>query len=328
MLRYNNEYLKILEDIRKACGPTENKFANGLVKIFPETAQKHQEISNFCRTQGYDFHINPASKRPVKAVIKYLPPDHDPENIKSFLKNELKFPVERVIQLKKLRTRQLLPFFLVELQRTKKSEEIFKIKHINYLKVEVEHYRGRNIVNQFFKCNWYHHKAGECQSKARCLKCEGPHETNQCSITDKILNPKCINCGEMGHVASFRGCRSFPKLQTAQQNRSNSSNSQRRTFNTNAKRVRENFFYSSALNPQPRQEMAPRNIINENSQSLDPPSNTFKDMAEGLAELKKLMQEFPNLFSALKELRSATSPAEKLNILMKAFDNSGTSVSG
>ncbi|GBN20031.1 hypothetical protein AVEN_81180-1 [Araneus ventricosus] len=90
MLRYNSDYLKILEDIRKACGPTENKFSNGLVKIFPETQQKHTEISNFCRTQGYDFHvIKPASKRLVKVVIKHLPPDHDVNNIKSFLKNEL-----------------------------------------------------------------------------------------------------------------------------------------------------------------------------------------------------------------------------------------------
>ncbi|GBN98673.1 hypothetical protein AVEN_121891-1 [Araneus ventricosus] len=223
MLRYNSDYIKILEDIRKACGPTENKFSNGLVKIFPETEQKHSEISNFCRTQGYDFHvIKPVSKRLVKAVIKHLPPDHDVNNIKSFLKNDLNFPVERVIQLTKLRTKKPLPFFLVELQRTPKSEEIFKIKHVNY--VEVERYKGRNIVNQCYKCNWYHHKAGECESKARCLKCAGSHETNKCSITDRITNPKCINCGEFGHVASFRGCSAFPKPPFNQQNRLNLDN--------------------------------------------------------------------------------------------------------
>ncbi|GBN21097.1 hypothetical protein AVEN_152748-1, partial [Araneus ventricosus] len=257
MLRYNSDYIKILEDIRKACGPTENKFSNGLVKSFPETQQKHSEISNFCRTQGYDFHvIKPASKRLVKAVIKNLPPDHDVDNIKSFLKNELNFPVERVIQLTKLRTRKPLPFYLVELQQTPKSKEIFDIKHINYLKVEVQIYKGRNIVNQCYKCNWYHHKAGECESKARCLKCAEPHETNKCSITERIPNPKCINCGETGHVASFRGCRAFPKPPFTQQNRLNNPITYQRTFNTNANRVRENFSYSRAVNPHPQQEMA------------------------------------------------------------------------
>ncbi|GBN11056.1 hypothetical protein AVEN_182341-1, partial [Araneus ventricosus] len=160
MLRYNDDYLKILTDIRKACGQTENKFSNGLVKIFPTSWEHHTKISSHCRTQGYDFHIiQPVSKRPVKVVIKDLPARHDPEDIKSYLKDELKFPVEKVTQLSKLRTREPLPIFLVELQKTPKTKEIYQINHINYLKVKIEEYRGRRIVNQCFKCNWYHHKA-------------------------------------------------------------------------------------------------------------------------------------------------------------------------
>ncbi|GBL96149.1 hypothetical protein AVEN_24182-1, partial [Araneus ventricosus] len=121
MLRYTKDGTsKILDDIRKVCGPTENKFTNGLVKIFPGTSQKHTEISNYCRTQGYDFHvIQPASKRPFKVVIKNLPHDHDIEEIKYCLKNEHMFPVEKVVQLTKFRTREPLPFFLVELTKTK-----------------------------------------------------------------------------------------------------------------------------------------------------------------------------------------------------------------
>ncbi|GBN20034.1 hypothetical protein AVEN_81182-1 [Araneus ventricosus] len=144
----------------------------------------------------------------------------------------------------------------------------------------------------------------------------------------EIAGQQSVNCGETGHVASFRGCCSFPKPSFTQQNRLNNPNSQQRTFNTNANRVRDNFSYSRALNPHPQQEMVPRNPSIENSQPVDIPTNAFKDMAEGLAELKKLMQEFPNLFSALKELKTATSSADKLSILMKAFDSSGTSVSG
>ncbi|GBO42400.1 hypothetical protein AVEN_246283-1 [Araneus ventricosus] len=236
MLRYTKESTKILADIRKVCGPTENKFTNGLVKIFPGTSQKHTEISNYCRTQGYDFHvIQPASKRPFKVVIKNLPHDHDPEDIKYYLKNELKFAVESVIQLTKFRTRQPLPFFLVELTKTKDVENIYKIEHVNNYKVEVDTYKGRSINNQCFKCNWYHHKARECQSRARCLKCAGPHETNQCSIKEIIPNPTRINCGEEGHVASYRGRKKFPKNTTAQQNRANNFFSNRNTFNPETK---------------------------------------------------------------------------------------------
>ncbi|GBN51190.1 hypothetical protein AVEN_8507-1, partial [Araneus ventricosus] len=251
MLRYNDDYLKILTDIRKVCGQTENKFSNGLVKIFPTSWEHHTQISNHCRAQGYDFHIiQPVNKRPVKVVIKDLPTRHDPEDIKTYLKDELKFPVEKVTQLSKLRTREPLPIFLVELQKTPKTKEIYQINHINYLKLKIEEYKGRRIVNQCFKCNWYHHKANECHSTPRCLKCAQPHETNTCNIKEKVENPQCINCGQTGHVASYRGCPKFPKPNTPQQNRANYFNSQPRTFNRNSNIVRQNVSYSRALNPQ------------------------------------------------------------------------------
>ncbi|GBO34728.1 hypothetical protein AVEN_209262-1 [Araneus ventricosus] len=285
--------------------------------MFNESHKQHKEISNFCRSQGYDFHvIEPASKRPLKVVIKYLPPDHDPEDIKNFLKNELEFPVEKVTQLKKIRTREPLPFFLVELQKTEKATEIYKIKHVNYLNVLVEDYRGRNVINKCFKCNWYHHKTGECQSNARCLKCAGPLETNKCSITSVIQNLKCINCGEEGHVASYRGCKMFPKKTTPQQNRANNFMSQRRTFNPETNRIRENFSFARITNPQQHQEMAPpiqaSSVSNANAQQINLPDNTLRDMIEGINELKKLLQECPNLFATLKSLKNVTDPMLKI----------------
>ncbi|GBL70829.1 hypothetical protein AVEN_18887-1 [Araneus ventricosus] len=333
MLRFTDNYQDILIEITKACGLTENKLNNGIIKMFPESHKQHQEISNFCSSQGYDFHvIAPANKRPLKVVIKYLPPNHDPEEIKNFLKNELEFPVEKVTQLKKFRTREPLPFFLVELQKTKKATEIYNIKHINYLKVLVEEYKGRDIINQCYKCNWYHHKAGECQSNARCLKCAGPHETNKCSITSTIPNPKCINCGEVGHVASYRGCKMFPKKTTPQQNRTNNFISNRNTFNPETNRIRENFSFARVTNPQQRQEMAPRTqtypVPSTNVQQINLTDNSLRDMVEGINELKKLLLEFPNLFTTLKSLKDVKDPIAKIQILAHAISNPGTSGSG
>ncbi|GBN64601.1 hypothetical protein AVEN_156667-1 [Araneus ventricosus] len=334
MLRYTKDgTTKILADIRKVCGPTENKFTNGLVKIFPGTSQKHAEISNYCRTQGYDFHvIQPASKRPFKVVIKNLPHDHDIEEIKHCLKNELKFPVERVVQLTKFRTRQPLPFFLVELTKIKDVEKIYQIEHINNYKVNVVNYKGRGIINQCFKCNWYHHKAGECQSRARCLKCAGPHETNQCSIKETIPNPTCINCGEESHVASYRGCKKFPKKTTAQQNRENYFFSNRSTFNSETNKIRSNISYARASNPQPHREMATliqvTPTMSSNTHFNSTPSSDYRDMIDGLAELKKLFQAFPNIFNALKKLKHAQNDMEKLTILIEALGVPRTSASG
>ncbi|GBO23225.1 hypothetical protein AVEN_248958-1 [Araneus ventricosus] len=198
--------------------------------------------------------------------------------------------------------------------------------------VLVEEYKGRNIINQCYKCNWYHHKAGECQSNARCLKCAGPHETNKCSITSTIPNPKCINCGEVGHVASYRGCKMFPKKTTPQQNRTNNFISNRSTFNPETNRIRDNFSFARVTNPQQHQEMAPPTrtypVPSTNVQQINLTDNSLRNMVEGINELKKLLLEFPNLFSALKSLKDVKDPIAKIQILAYAISNPGTSSSG
>ncbi|GBM19569.1 hypothetical protein AVEN_274106-1 [Araneus ventricosus] len=265
MLRFTDNYQDILIEITKACGLTENKLNNGIIKMFPESHKQHQEISNFCRSQGFDFHvIAPVNKRPLKVLV--------------------------------------------------------------------EEYKGRNIINQCYKCNWYHHKAGECQSNARCLKCAGPHETNKCSITSTIPNPKCINCGEVGHVASYRGCKMFPKKTTPQQNRTNNFISNRSTFNPETNRIRENFSFARVTNPQQRQETAPPTqtypVPSTNVQQINLTDNSLRDMVEGINELKKLLLEFPNLFTTLKSLKDVKDPIAKIQILAHAISNPGTSGTG
>ncbi|GBM38591.1 hypothetical protein AVEN_54345-1 [Araneus ventricosus] len=85
------------------------------------------------------------------------------------------------------------------------------------MKVEIQRFQRRTGALQCFNCNHHHHAAAACQLSPRCLKCGGPHSHVQCTEKfetnqeGKIKNPVCINCGESGHLASWRGCRMFPK---------------------------------------------------------------------------------------------------------------------
>ncbi|GBL99123.1 hypothetical protein AVEN_64118-1 [Araneus ventricosus] len=38
------------------------------------------------------------------------------------------------------------------------------------------------------------------------------HPTRECRIIEKIENPVCINCGEKGHLAAWRGCKALPVI--------------------------------------------------------------------------------------------------------------------
>ncbi|GBN93688.1 hypothetical protein AVEN_110326-1 [Araneus ventricosus] len=200
MLTYFDKYPEMLANIKKACGPTDNKFSNDIIKIFPGTCEKHTQISNFCRTQGYDFYILKPKQRPLKAVIKRLPPNQDPKEIKDALE-ELGFSISKVVQLTKLRTRQPLPFYLVEINKKENSEKIYDLHKFKNLIIEIVPFRGRNAVNQCYNCNYFHHNADCCETKPRCLKCNQNHQTNKCELKERVEKPTCINCGKIGHVA-------------------------------------------------------------------------------------------------------------------------------
>ncbi|GBN99713.1 hypothetical protein AVEN_244207-1 [Araneus ventricosus] len=52
----------------------------------------------------------------------------------------------------------------------------------------------------------------EMRWRIRSPKCDKTFDLND---QGKITNPKCINCGNEGHLASWRGCKKFkPKAKT------------------------------------------------------------------------------------------------------------------
>lgn len=169
------------------------------------------------------------------------------EDIKTFLINS-DYPFIKVTQLTQLKTRRPLPFFLVDLVKNERAQKIYDCRQINRISITVEPYRGRNIAQQCFRCNQFHHNAANCQITPRCLKCNGSRQTNLCQIKEKIPLPTCINCGKAGHVASYRGCEKFPKRTTAQQNRTNYFQSNNRNFfNADQYRVRDNVSFANTV---------------------------------------------------------------------------------
>ncbi|GBM69657.1 hypothetical protein AVEN_178741-1 [Araneus ventricosus] len=219
MLKYVKNYVDILDVIRTTCGPTENKFGNGYIKIFTISIEQYQKVQSTLKMQGFDYYlVRPIDKRPLKVVIKDLPLDHDTDVIKNCLKKH-GFVIGKVTRLTQFRTRQPLPFFLVEVGKSEistKPEEIFKLKNLNHLSISVDPYRGRKKTIQCFKCNRFNHTAELCSMTPRCLKCGQSHTTIECEIKQRIEKPICINCNQVGHVAAYRGCADFPKLTTAQ----------------------------------------------------------------------------------------------------------------
>jgi hypothetical protein len=104
--------------------------------------------------RNYTFH--PKEEKPIKAVIRHLPIDTPAEDIA----NELLAMGYKVHNVKQMTTThqqpaggrltQALPLFLNTLERSEKSQEMFKLTQLHHIIIQVEAYRARTGLTQCF----------------------------------------------------------------------------------------------------------------------------------------------------------------------------------
>ncbi|GFX03167.1 nucleic-acid-binding protein from transposon X-element [Trichonephila clavipes] len=149
------------------------------------------------------------AERPIKVVIKGLPRNTNPEEIKQDLEI-LGYTPDRVNKLIGRKNKRPLPIFLITLPRNLDNLKIFDLKTLNYLSIRVEGYDGKGVT-QCYTCKNFNHSSENCQLNPRCLKCGENHLTRDCPIKQKLETPYCINCNIYGNMANYKGCPSFPK---------------------------------------------------------------------------------------------------------------------
>jgi hypothetical protein len=160
----------------------------------------------------------PKSQKPIKAVIRHLPPNTPAEDISDGLVNR-GFDVISVKQMTSTRrsssegeTTRNLPLFLITLPRTAKSQEIFKLPSLCHISISVEAYRAQTGLTQCHNCQQFGHVWANCRQPPRCLWCGGGHLHKECPEQGNAAStPACCNCqlaeGEKAHPANYRGCR-------------------------------------------------------------------------------------------------------------------------
>jgi hypothetical protein len=120
----------------------------------------------------YSFY--PKSQKPIKAVIRHLPPNTPAEDISDGLVNR-GFDVISVKQMTSTRrsssegeTTRNLPLFLITLPRTAKSQEIFKLPSLCHISISVEAYRAQTGLMQCHNCQQFGHVWANCRQPPRC----------------------------------------------------------------------------------------------------------------------------------------------------------------
>ena len=147
-------------------------------------------------------------------MLKRLPVDTETEEIKAEL-IALGYPVRSVKQFVKTEDNKVIkfPLFPIELENTEKGREIFNLNRLLYMVVSVDSFRPKAGMKQCFRCQRFNHMFADCQLTARCVICSEHHNHKDCPVRlqakDDKTKLKCANCREVGHPASYRGCKSY-----------------------------------------------------------------------------------------------------------------------
>ncbi|GFU55605.1 nucleic-acid-binding protein from transposon X-element [Trichonephila clavipes] len=179
------------------------------LKLYTDSAEERRMAVQLLKLKFQFYTLKSKAERPIKVVIKGLPRNTNPEEIKQDLEL-LGYTPDRVNQLIGRKNKRPLLIFLITLPRNLDNLKIFDLKTLNYLSIRVEGYDGKGVT-QCYTCNNFNHSSENCHLNPRCLKCGENHLTRDCPIKQKLETPYCINCNIYGHMANYKGCPSFPK---------------------------------------------------------------------------------------------------------------------
>ncbi|GFX50300.1 uncharacterized protein TNCV_338351 [Trichonephila clavipes] len=85
-MRIFDSYNLVLQDLYRKFPTATNTHAKGYIKIEAQNEKDHEEITKYLKDKNLEFYtIEPPLSRPLKLVIKGLPDDIDPEDIKKDL---------------------------------------------------------------------------------------------------------------------------------------------------------------------------------------------------------------------------------------------------
>ncbi|GBM29332.1 hypothetical protein AVEN_2837-1 [Araneus ventricosus] len=153
-LKISADYNLTIQEISRNFPKTICKYNRGFIRISPHSHEDREKIIEFLDKSEKEYVLSEAPEnRPIKIVIKNLPPDHSKELISRDLENN-KFKVIRINQLRNFRLKTLLPIFLVELAKPPNANDIFQIGKINNFSVKNQALQEKAASHHVLQLLW------------------------------------------------------------------------------------------------------------------------------------------------------------------------------
>lgn len=177
-------------------------------EVFTETPDDYRNLIKLCKISNIKYcSWQLEDEKQLHFVIKNVPTTMPSEDLQAFLLDQ-DYPVTSV---KRMSSKQKgdLPVVVVNTEKSEKGLNLYNLKHIDGLGVQVEKKKNSPDYRQCYRCQKWGHVSYRCNMAQKCVKCAGDHRSSECNRSEKD-KLKCANCnGE--HAASSSECPAHPK---------------------------------------------------------------------------------------------------------------------
>ncbi|GFX72217.1 probable RNA-directed DNA polymerase from transposon X-element [Trichonephila clavipes] len=179
----------------------QSQMSGRFLKVTVGDELEYRNLSHWLEQSGVEFKSFMLKQdRPVKVVIRGLPSNTEPEDIKNEIEAE-GLKVAKISQMKNYRTKAPMPLFYLQIENGADAPKIFNFTELFGTRIEVKPFDRGNKINQCWRCQGWFHSSEVCHLPPRCVRCAGPHLAKDCTRSfDEPM--KCANCsGE--HAANW-----------------------------------------------------------------------------------------------------------------------------
>ncbi|GFU73519.1 nucleic-acid-binding protein from transposon X-element [Trichonephila clavipes] len=259
----------------------QSQMSGRFLKVTVADDVEYRALSHWLETTRVEFKSFMLKQdRPVKIVIRGLPSNTEPEDIKLEIKAE-GFKVHKISQMKNYRTKAPMPLFYLQIENGECAPKIYDFTELFGTRIEVKPFDRGNKINQCWRCQGWFHSSEVCHLPPRCVKCAGPHAAKDCPL-DFDAPMKCANCSG-NHAANWSRCPKHPsnakkkkgknfnnKINNQNQGPKPNKNQQKKTTTqaprpdiSKARKVSPNLDYSKVVqNKIPREHISPPRLQN------------------------------------------------------------------
>ncbi|GFW03143.1 zinc finger protein [Trichonephila clavipes] len=142
----------------------QSQMSGCFLKVTVADDVEYRALSHWLEKSGVKFKSFMLKQdRPFKVVIRGLPSNTEPEDIKSEIEAE-GFRVHKISQMKNYRTKAPMPLFYLQIENGECAPKIYDFTELFGTRIEVKPLDRGNKINQCWRCQ-------RCSTLQRCATC-------------------------------------------------------------------------------------------------------------------------------------------------------------